>query len=95
MSKTMTEPMTGTNSQPVPKSEDKSEDLPDPFGKLIKCVYEFAFVAVVLTLATLAGTVIGVLMPVAFPFVILWQRYVLPRRIKEKAKRLREMAEEG
>ena len=95
MSKTMTEPMTGTNRQPVQKSEDQSEDLPDPFGKVIKCVYEFTFIAVVLTLGTLAGTLIGVLMPIAFPFVILWQRYVLPRRIKVKAKRFSDMAEES
>jgi len=95
MSKTMTEPMTGTNSQPVPKSEDRSEEAPDPFGKLIKFVYEFTFVFVVLVLGTLAGTLIGVLMPLGFPFVILWQRYVLPRKIKAKAKLRREQAEES
>jgi hypothetical protein len=95
MTEPMTEPMTGTNSHPGPRSEDPSEEAPDPFGKLIKCVYEFTFVFVVLTLGALAGTVIGVLMPVLFPFVILWQRYVLPRRIKEKSKQRREQAEES
>ena len=69
------------------ESESGEAGNPEPYGKWIKCVYEGTFIVVVVTLGTLAGAIMGALMPIAFPFVILWQRYVLPRKTLERIRK--------
>lgn len=87
-----TEKMTRTRKQPkrmeAMKSQESNppEDHPDPdadqgqglslFGRVLKGVYEITFVVVVVVIGAAAGTLMGVLMPVGFPLLILWNRYV-------------------
>ena len=46
------------------------------FGRVLQGVYELTFVVVVVVIGAAAGTLMGVLVPVGFPLLILWNRYV-------------------
>ena len=55
---------------------DKKEEAKTLFGKWLVFIYEATFVLTILIFGTLVGTFLALLLPLGFPILILWKRYV-------------------
>ena len=67
-------------TQDVPSEEgDKKEEAKTLFGKWLVFLYEATFVITILIFGTLVGTLLALVLPLGFPLLILWKRYVKDR----------------
>lgn len=58
---------------PAPPQEKKETGH---FGNWLKFLYELTFIITITIMGTIVGTVLALLLPIGFPAVILWKRYV-------------------
>ena len=72
----MNKKTTNQNERQEAKEKPAGDEPRGIFGKWLKFLYEATFILTILIFGTLCGTLIACILPLGFPLLILWKRYV-------------------
>ena len=61
--------------EPNQSGEEEEKKPAGIFGRLTQALFETTFILTILIFGTVVGTLMALVLPLGFPFMILWKRY--------------------
>ena len=72
----MTQNSKKSKQQTPAVKEGQADEKPNPYGRWLRFLFELTYILTVLVFGTFVGTFLALLLPLGFPLLILYKRYI-------------------